>query len=260
MARFDDLDSLMRSFEAARDVRVAPRMHVIVRLDGRGFTTLTKQTLAHFERPFDVRFRDAMVEATRAIMTHGGFEIVYGYTQSDEISLVLSRDDQTFSRKESKLLSVLSSMASAHCSLALGQVACFDARLLALPTPDLIVDYMQWRAQDAFRNAVSAHCYWLLRDGQGLGARQATARLEGASAADKRELLRDQAGMHVNDLPCWQRRGVGLSWETYIKQGVDPRTGQTREATRRRLTAHMELPFGPPYEAFVARIIAGEDT
>lgn len=53
---FDQLDRKMRIFETAHDLCALPGMHIVARLDGRGFTRLTKQTPT-FEAPFDVRFR-----------------------------------------------------------------------------------------------------------------------------------------------------------------------------------------------------------
>ena len=59
-----------------------PDVHIVARLDGRGFTRLTKEDMK-FEAPFDVHFREYMVETVRHLM-NCGFNIVYGYTQSDE--------------------------------------------------------------------------------------------------------------------------------------------------------------------------------
>ena len=43
--KFDDLDTKMRVFETAHDQRVLPGMFIVARLDGRGFTKLTKQKM-----------------------------------------------------------------------------------------------------------------------------------------------------------------------------------------------------------------------
>src|SRR5947208_6957524 len=108
-------------------------------------------------------------------------------------------------------ISVLSGEASAKFSLLLGAVAVFDCRISQLPSADLVVDYFRWRNEDAHRNALNAHGYWLLRK-QGQGVGDATANLKGLSVANKNELL-FQNGINFNDLPLWQRRGVGLYWE-----------------------------------------------
>ena len=46
------------------------------------------------------------------------------------------------------------------------------------------------------------------------------------SVAEKNELL-FQGGINFNDLPAWQKRGTGLYWEEYVKEGINPQTGQS---------------------------------
>ena len=94
---FDELDKKMRTYEQSLDQVILPEMYLAVRLDGRSFTKLTKE-ICRFEAPFDVRFKDLMVSTTKALMDCG-FRIVYGFTESDEISLLFSPDDNTFGRK-----------------------------------------------------------------------------------------------------------------------------------------------------------------
>ena len=52
------------------------------------------------------------------------------------------------------------------------------ASISQLPTVDLVVDYFRWRSEDAHRNALNSHCYWMLRKG-GLDAQQATKQVKG---------------------------------------------------------------------------------
>ena len=41
--KFDELDTRMRVFETAHDHCVLPELYMVARLDGRGFTRLTKE-------------------------------------------------------------------------------------------------------------------------------------------------------------------------------------------------------------------------
>ena len=159
--KFDDLDSKMRQFETAHDLCVLPGIFMVARLDGRGFTRLTKE-IHKFEAPFDTRFRDHMIGTVEHLM-NCGFRAIYGFTQSDEISMLFHRKEDSFERKLRKFESILSGEASARFSLRLNAMACFDCRISQLPTPELVVDYFRWRQEDATRNALNAHCYWLLR-------------------------------------------------------------------------------------------------
>jgi tRNA(His) 5'-end guanylyltransferase len=182
-----------------------------------------------------------------------GFRVVYGYTQSDEISLLLARDESAFARKTRKLESVLAGEASARFSLLLGDLAVFDARVCELPDADAVRDYFRWRNEDAHRNALSAHCYWAMRKA-GRTASQATRVLEGMRMPAKVELLA-QLGLDFAQVPSWQKRGVGLLWETYEKPAVNPKTGASVTSRRRRLSRNLELPLGDAYDRFLDRVI-----
>ena len=253
--KFDDLDGKMRVFETMNDLYVLPGIYMIARLDGRSFTRLTKE-VHQFEAPFDERFRDLMLDAVEHLMTCG-FNVVYGYTESDEISLLFSLEENSFSRKLRKLISILAGEASAKFSLGLGAMACFDCRISQLPTIDLAVDYFRWRNEDARRNALSARCYWWLRR-DGLSVEKATASLERVSVSEKNELL-FQHGINFNDLPSWQKRGVGVYWEEYDKPSENPVTGEKVTARRRRLRRNLELPMGDAYSDFMRRFLTQVD-
>ena len=133
-------------------------------------------------------------------------------------------------------------------------MACFDCRICQLPTIDLVVDYFRWRNEDAHRNALNAHCYWCLRR-DGLSVEAATTSLERVSVAEKNELL-FQHGINFNDLPSWQKRGMGVYWEEYDKSGENPLTGEKVTARRRRLRRDLELPMGDAYSIFVRQFLA----
>lgn len=241
-----DLGLRLRPYETASDRCVPPGYYLVARLDGRGFGRLLERTYPDLARPFDVRARDLMIETTRHLMTCG-FNVVYGYTQSDEISLLFHPDERAFGRKLRKLLSVLAGEASAKCSLLAGQLACFDCRLSELPTVELVVDYFRWRADDAARNCLNAHCYWALR-AAGRSEGEAAAALAGLGPDARHELLY-RAGTQFADLPLWQRRGVGLVWE--------------RDADGRpRISADLALPMRAEYDAYVRErlSVAGESS
>ena len=248
--KFTELDQTLRIYETAYDLCVLPGLQMVARLDGRNFTRLTKETL-DLDAPFDATFRDAMVATVQHLMTCG-FRVLYGYTQSDEISLLLHPDEQTFARKLRKLNSVLAAEASAKLSLILGCMAVFDCRISQLPTVDLVVDYFRWRQEDAHRNALNAHCYWMLRKG-GDSAGTATQKLEGLSVGDKNELLFQLGQMNFNDLPPWQKRGVGCLWQSYPTAGVNPISGEVSQGTRTKISVELNLPMKEHYREFILK-------
>ena len=250
--KFDDLDRQMRVFETAHDVCVLPGIYMAARLDGRNFTRLTKDT-CKFAAPFDVGFRDLMVETARHLMSCG-FTVVYGYTESDEISLLFDINENAFSRKHRKYTSILAGEASARFTALLGRHAAFDCRLCELPNQEFVVDYFRWRAADAHRNALNAHCYWRLRQ-DSFSRRAAAQTLEGMSLAEKNELL-FRYGLNFNDLPAWQKRGTGLYWTPVEKEGLNPMSGEKTLTKRRRIFVDMELPLKDAYETFLLKLLA----
>ena len=179
--------------------------------------------------------------------------MIYGYTESDEISLLLNSDDTTFGRKARKIISVLAGEASAKFSLLLGNLACFDGRISELPNIGLVVDYFRWRNEDAHRNALNSHCYWLLRK-KGESVTSATNYLSGMSVADKNELL-FQNGINFNEIPNWQKRGVGLYWEEYEKSGFNPKSGEEIICARKRIKVDYELQMKDEYGKFIENLI-----
>ena len=245
--KFDELEARLREFETTHDQYVLPGIHIVARLDGRSFTRLTRE-LHQFEAPYDVVFRDFMVETVKHLM-ECGFRVIYGYTQSDEISLLFHLHEDSFSRKIRKYNSILAGEASAKFSLLLGDTAGFDCRICQLPRPSDVIDYFRWRNEDAYRNALNSHCYWALRK-DGITVQEATNHLVGMSVAEKNELL-FQHGINFNDLPNWQKRGTGIYWEEYEKQAWNPKSQEEVVTTRRRLKVDFELPMRDEYSDFI---------
>lgn len=240
--KFSELEEKMRVFETTNDRCVLPNIYIVARLDGRHFHTLTKET-GKFEAPFDEKFRDLMTATVEHLMKDSGFNFIYGYTQSDEISLLFNSESNDFARKVRKLNSILAGEASAKFSLLFGDLGVFDCRLCELVTQENVIDYFRWRNEDACRNALNAWCYWTLRK-EGENKQTATKKLEGLSFADKNELL-FQRGINFNDLPEWQKRGIGFYWKLCEKNG----------SIKRELRVDMNLPKGDSYKELIQRIL-----
>ncbi len=249
--KFDDLDKKLRIYETAHDICVLPGIYMVARIDGRSFTRLTKET-HKFKAPFDEVFRDYMVETLKHLMSCG-FNIIYGYTESDEISLLFDLNESAFSRKHRKYTSILAGEASAKFTSLIGTVASFDCRLCELPNKQLVVDYFRWRNEDAHRNALNAYCYWKLRE-DNYTRGQATKRIEKISTADKNELL-FQYGINFNEIPNWQKRGIGLYWSENEKNGYNPKTKKNVIVTRRELRIDYNLPMKLEYDKFIMKLI-----
>lgn len=249
--KFEAIASKMRKNESLFDQYVLPDNYIVVRLDGKGFTKLTKESL-DLEKPFDIRFHDAMVATTKHLLTVG-FKVIYAYTQSDEISLLIDKDDNTFNRKVRKINSVLAGEASAFFSMYFNQLSVLDCRTICIPTMEMLLDYFCWRQEDAHRNSLSAYCYWTLRN-NGNSYIEATKKTEKLSVSDKNELL-FQHGINYNAVPSWQKRGVGMFYESIDKKGMNPVNNEEIQYTRKEIFVANELPIRDEYREYLLKII-----
>ena len=114
-------------------------------------------------------------------------------------------------------------------------------------------DYFLWRQEDAHRNALNSWCYWTLR-GDGDSVVKATKTLEGKSVSFKNELLFHH-GINFDKLPSWQKRGIGLWFENYEKQGYNPISREDVVTTRREMKVEYDLPLREAYAELVAGFV-----
>ncbi len=240
----DEYEKRMRALEVFHSVRFLPGAWLILRLDGRGFSRFTSP---RFEKPFDVKFHGMMVQTAQAILEQ--FQGLYAYTESDEISVLFPRSWDLYDRELEKTVSLSASLAGASFSLACGAVVQFDCRALLCAEDQQVIDYFRWRQADATRCALNGWCYWTLRkEGQTVSA--ATAALRGSSVAAKNELL-FQRSINFNEVAQWQRRGTGLLWESFEREGYNPKRDCRVMTTRRRLKVDRELPMGDEYSRYI---------
>ncbi len=178
------LGDRIKAYEASTESRVLPRLPIVIRLDGRSFSKFTKG----MERPFDASFRQAMIEVTKYLVDQTHAKI--GYTQSDEISLVLYSENLQngsvlFDGRVQKIASNFASMASVKFLLEMQKrfpdkvdgtktLPSFDARVFAVPSKTEATNSIVWRVQDAVKNSISmvAQCNFPHKSLQGLNGKE----------------------------------------------------------------------------------------
>ncbi|KUL27666.1 tRNA(His) guanylyltransferase Thg1 family protein [Actinoplanes awajinensis] len=231
----DAFEAGQRAREYFHSLTVLPGAWTVLRLDGRGFSRLTEQ---HFTKPFDERFAGHMTVTAQTLLTELGAR--YAYTASDEISLLFDPRFDLFGRGVEKLVSISAGIASATFTQAAGVAGHFDSRVWLGTAAGDVADYFSWRQGDVARSALNGWCYWTLRNG-GASRSEASRAIDGASTAEKNELL-FRHGINFNEVPAWQRRGVGLWW-------IDALT------KRRRICVERELPMKNAYRELVFQLI-----
>ena len=224
----NDLGKRMKEYyENIPKIKLMRRCPVIIRIDGRAFHTFTKG----FNRPFDEILIRTMQETTKYLCENIQGAVL-GYTQSDEISILLTdyttlETDAWFDYEVQKLCSISASMATmafnkafAHeiaaqskriyteyltdkdsnyidsLENAMNKGAMFDARCFNIPKEE-VANYFYWRQLDAMRNSVQMV-------GQ---ANFSHKELQFKSTKQIISLLETHCGINWHSLPIWQQRG-----------------------------------------------------
>lgn len=109
----DSLGDRMKGYERVPKTLLVRRTPVIIRLDGKAFHTFTRG----FNKPYDIVLSNAMIR-TMEHLCRNIQGCVFGYTQSDEITLVLVdyktiKTSAWFDNEVQKMCSVSASMATA---------------------------------------------------------------------------------------------------------------------------------------------------
>lgn len=157
-----NLGDRMKQYEQVQTSRkLIPRLPVCVRLDGRAFHTFTKG----LTRPFCPELTQIMCEVTKHLVKE--FKACFGYTQSDEISLIFWSDNKEseiiFGGKIHKINSVLAALASSKFTSMIdsllpeksGKIVSFDCRTWQVPSLEEAANVILWRYRDARKNSIS---------------------------------------------------------------------------------------------------------
>lgn len=216
------LGDRMKRYEATTRHTLPRRTYALLRVDIRAAHSYLRDAA----KPFDETFMadmDAAAEALCAEITGS----VFAYTQSDEISLLVTdfASEQTepwFGGVVAKQLSISAALATAVLNERRPGRALFDARVFTLADPVEVANYFLWRQRDAVRNSISMAAQ----------AHFSHKQLHGVNSGGMQELLWSEAGVNWNDYPDGCKRGRVTVRQTgeRIVSYTDKRTGQ-RNAT-----------------------------
>lgn len=215
-------------YEEVPKTRLTRRTPVAIRIDGKAFHTFTRG----FERPFD----DVLVKTMQETMYDLCSNIqgcVFGYTQSDEITLILVdykklESAAWFDYEIQKMCSISASMATLYFNkhfaenarefdlnsimqeketedyvlhttykTAIEKGAMFDSRCFNIPKEE-VGNLIYWRQIDATRNSIQMV-------GQ---ANFSHKELQGLSCNKIQDKLFTEKGINWNNFPTYLKRGT----------------------------------------------------
>lgn len=216
------LGDRMKAYEAIPKNFLMRRTPVIIRIDGKAFHSFTRG----FDKPFDSIIQTCM-EETMKYVCENVQGCVLGFTQSDEISLILCdyqrlETDAWFSYNVQKIVSISASLATFAFNHVLGNItadlfnengdtfnekteflfgkmdqgALFDSRCFSLSKEE-VCNYMIWRQRDATRNSILGLAQSLYSQKQ----------IEGINTKKLQDKMFTEKGVNWNDLTTYQKRG-----------------------------------------------------
>lgn len=224
--KYDAIGTRMKKYEYVTRTHLANRCPVIIRIDGKAFHTFTRG----FQKPFDEILVKAMQE-TMKYLCENIQGCVLGYTQSDEITLVLvdyKKIDSCawFDYNIQKCASISASMATlafnrffeqevrlnydvesyltddAENKLletylkAIRKGAMFDSRVFNIPKEE-VTNCVLWRQNDATRNSIEMVGHANFSQNQ----------LHKKSCNEIQDMLMLQKGINWNNFPTHLKRG-----------------------------------------------------
>lgn len=261
----DALGKRMKTYENVTRTYLTRRMPVIIRIDGKAFHSFTRG----FKKPFD----DILVKSMQDTMKYLCENIqgcVLGYTQSDEITLVLvdyqSRDTSAwFDNNIQKMASISASMATLafnnafkkncmkyfqtveyldtdkYCNVLLNRIytAMFDSRVFNIPKEE-VVNCLIWRQIDSTRNSIQAvgQAYFSHKE------------LHKKNCNDIQDMLMLEKGINWNDYPTHLKRG-----SCCVKTPVKINEGTDKEAVRNKWIIDNEIPIFSQDKNYINKLI-----
>ena len=233
--KYTSLDVRMKRYEAVSDIVLMRRTPVILRLDGSHFHTFTRG----FEKPFDSVMMAAMQKTMEALCNdiQGA---VFGYTQSDEITIVLC-DYKTletsawFDNRLEKLCSVGASKASRYFNKFFMEIveekistdeslseklrdkyrsryftADFDCRAFNIPKEE-VCNCVIWRQNDAEKNSIQSLAQSLYSHKE----------LNGLKCNQLQNKMFTEKGVNWSELPTYCKRGSACIKDNNGKWFID---------------------------------------
>lgn len=259
-----DIGARMKAYENCYRIYLPKRQAVIVRIDGKAFHSFTKG----FNRPYDTVFAKCMWETAKQLCENIS-GCVFGYTQSDEISLVLVdykniNTEPWFGNNLQKIVSISASMATyffkknfeeairdeytdwyttgtvndekekllnQHTQAYNNKLCVFDARAFIVPREE-VSNYIYWRQLDCVRNSIQLA-------GQAYFSHK---QLQNKNCDQIQEILWQKHEVNWSKYPNWFKNGVAIykqPQEIYHKN----EDGTQSFVVRDKFTIDLEMPM-----------------
>lgn len=202
----DALGDRMKMYEMAEAGRKAmPKLPILLRADGKAFHSFTSRMKRTPEEPYHKGLSDLMIHTMLKAVEFTNARV--GYTQSDEISLIIlprEREEAIFGGRFQKLTSIVAAKISVEFAKAMSSFGVegkgtplFDCRAWNVPNEMEAVNAVLWREQDAMKNSIQMAARTLFSH----------AEVQDKNSKQLQEMM-FQKGINWNDYPAFFKRGT----------------------------------------------------
>ncbi|KAG2061055.1 tRNAHis guanylyltransferase [Suillus hirtellus] len=204
-----------------------PDTYLVCRLDGHSFHRFSDEH--GFAKPNDERALQLMDHAAKSAMIEFK-DIMLAFGESDEFSFLFRKSTNLYNRRQSKILTTLTSYFTSCYVLYWSQYfpdtplrypPSFDGRIVVYPTERAIRDYFAWRQADTHINNLYNTTFWALIQKGGQTATEAHATLKGTVSATKHEMLFSRFGINYNEIPERFKKGSVIVREIVASESSD---------------------------------------
>lgn len=260
------IDARMKRYELSTKFYLTRRTPVILRIDGKAFHTFTRG----MARPFDEILIRTMQETMKSLCddVQG---CVFGYTQSDEITLVLQDykelgTEPWFDYRLDKVCSIAASKTTKYFNKHFIEVvkevdpenkevyerkffeAEFDCRAFNIPKEE-VCNNVIWRQHDAVKNSI-------LNLAQSLFSHKEMYKVNTKELQNK---MFEEKGVNWSDLSVVKQRGTACAKHFYEQLTQDRKTGEDVMVLRSEWRLDFDMPLLTQERTYVEDLIYFED-
>lgn len=202
----DALGDRMKMYEMSEAGRRAmPKLPILLRADGKAFHSFTSKMKRTPEEPYHKGLSDLMIHTMLKAVEFTNARV--GYTQSDEISLIIlprDREEPIFGGRFQKLTSIVAAKISVEFAKAMDSFGVdgkgtplFDCRAWNVPNEMEAVNAVLWREQDAMKNSIQMAARTMFSH----------AEVQDKNSKQLQEMM-FQKGINWNNYPAFFKRGT----------------------------------------------------
>lgn len=233
------------SYKSSYDPEIMRRLPVIISIDGRNFSKLTKNLSKPYSNLLSKVMADAMLYTITEIQGS-----VFGFTFGDEVSIII-RNDQSFETEPwlNNKIQQISSSASSIFTLGFYKIAfaldlesdligdpVFKSHVWAVPSLHEASNYIIHRQQECYKSALRLAAIHEIT--KKVGQKKAFDLIQGRAIEEKIDLLLKYTGINFHEYyPSYFYNGMATYRTPILVEGAD------ETFTRNKWTINSDLPY-----------------